>query len=129
MQFLLRQTALVILCGLLLMGCTVHPREPVGTGTFSHVSGRLAWTYPVAIDLAWSATLRALEQLKIQVQDKAVDGLGGTILAQRADQTRVSVTLEPVSKRATRVSIKIGAFGSREQSENIHAVIQQELNL
>jgi enoyl-CoA hydratase/carnithine racemase len=110
-------------------GLKIEADEPVGTGTFSHVSGRLAWTYPVDIHTAWPATLRALDKLNIQVQDKAVDGLGGTILAQRADQTKVSVTLEPVSKRATRVSIKIGAFGNREQSENIHALIRQELNL
>lgn len=129
MHFPLRQTALVILGGLLLMGCTVHPREPVGTGTYSHVSGRLAWTYPVDIHTAWGATLRALDKLNIQVQDKAVDGLGGGILAYRADQTKVSVTFEPVSKRATRVSIKVGAFGNREQSENIHDLIQQELEL
>lgn len=129
MHFPVRQIALVMVGGLLLSGCTVHPREPVGTGTFSYVSGRLAWTYPVDIHTAWSATLRALDKLDIQVQDKAIDGLGGRIDARRADQTKVSVTLEPVSQRAARVSIKIGAFGNREQSENIHALIQQELKL
>lgn len=129
MHFLVRQMALVSLSGLLLLGCTVHPREPVGTGTFSYVSGRLAWIYPTDIPTTWSATLKALEKLDIQVQDKAVDGLGGSIIAQRADQTKVFLTFEPVSQRATRVSIKIGAFGNREQSENIHALIQQELKL
>ena len=129
MKFLIRQSVLLILVSLMLTSCTVYPRTPVGTGTFSHVSGHLAWTYPFDIHTTWSATLRALDKLNIQIQDKAVDGLGGTILAQRADQTKVSVTLEPVSKRATRVSIKIGTFGNREQSENIHAMIQQELNL
>lgn len=129
MKPLIRQTALVILGGLLFVSCTVHPREPVGTGTFSYVSGRLAWTYPVDIQTAWSATLRALDKLNIQVQDKAVDGLGGGIVAYRADQTKVAVTFEPASKRATRVSIKIGAFGNREQSENIHNMIQKELEL
>lgn len=129
MHFLVRQMALVSLSGLLFISCTVHPREPVGTGTFSYVSGRLAWTYPVDIQTAWSATLRALDKLDVQVQDKAVDGLGGSIIAQRADQTKVFVTFEPVSKRATRVNIKIGAFGNREQSENIHSLVQQELKL
>lgn len=129
MRFQVTQLALVSLGCLVLFGCTVHPREPVGTGTFSYVSGRLAWTYPVDIQTAWSATLNALNKLNIQVQDKAVDGLGGSIIAQRADQTKVFLTFEPVSQRTTRVSIKIGAFGNREQSENIHALIQQELHL
>ena len=129
MHFLVRQIALVSLSCLLLFGCTVHPREPVGTGTFSYVSGRLAWTYPVDIHTAWAATLSALDKLDIKVQDKAVDGLGGSIIAQRADQTKVFLTFEPMSERTTRISIKIGAFGNREQSENIHTVIQQELKL
>ncbi len=129
MHSLMRQVLLLMWCGLFIVSCTVHPREPVGTGTFSRVTGRLAWTYPVDIHTAWSATLRALDKLEIQIQDKAIDGLGGMIQAQRADQTNVSIKLEPVSKLASRVSIKIGAFGSREQSENIHDRIRQELEL
>jgi hypothetical protein len=129
MHSLMRQALLLMICGALIANCTVHPREPVGTGTFSYVTGRLAWTYPVDLQTAWAATLRALDKLAIQIQDKALDGLGGTIQAQRADQTSISITLEPVSTRAARVSIRIGDIGHREQSEKIHDAIRQELEL
>ena len=129
MHIVVKQVSVWLICALFVVGCTVHPREPIGTGTFSYVSGRLAWTYPVDINMAWAATLRALKKLDIQIQDKTIDGLGGLIYALRADQTKVSVQFEPVSQRAARVSIKIGAFGNREQSEQIHNVIQTELEL
>lgn len=129
MPSLTRQALLFMICAALIASCTVHPREPVGTGTFSYVTGRLAWTYPVDLQTAWSATLRALDKLSIQIQDKAIDGLGGKIQAQRADRTKVSIQLEPVSTRAARISIKIGDLGNREQSEKIHDEIRRELEL
>lgn len=129
MPSLTRQALLLMICAVCIVSCTVYPREPVGTGTFSYVTGRLAWTYPVDLQTAWSATLRALDKLTIHIQDKAIDGLGGMIQAQRADQTKVSIKLEPVSTRAARISIKIGDMGNREQSEKIHQEIRQELDL
>ena len=114
----------------LLAGCTtVHPREPVGSGTYSYVSGRLSWVYPVPLIEAWQATLQALQELNLRVLNKTLDGLGGEIDAQRADQTTVDVDLKPLSDRTTEVSVRIGTFGDYEQSKNIHETIRTRLKL
>lgn len=122
----------VLSLGLLVLvaGCTtVHPREPVGSGTYSYVSGRLAWVYPVTLDATWQVTLQALQELNLRVLSKTLDGLGGEIDAMRADQTTVNVQLRPVSDRSTRVSVRIGTFGDYEQSKNIHETIRTRLKL
>ena len=114
----------------LLAGCTtVHPREPVGSGTYSYVSGRLSWVYPVPLIEAWQATLQALQELNLRVLHKTLDGLGGEIDAQRVDQTAVDVDLKPTSDRTTEVSVRIGTFGDYEQSKNIHETIRTRLRL
>jgi hypothetical protein len=114
----------------LLAGCTtVHPREPVGSGTYSYVSGRLSWVYPVPLIEAWQATLNALQELNLRILNKTLDGLGGEIDAQRADQTVVGVVVRPISDRTTEVSVRIGTFGDYEQSKNIHETIRTLLKL
>jgi hypothetical protein len=114
----------------LLAGCTtVHPREPVGSGTYSYVSGRLSWVYPVPLTEAWQATLKALQELDLRVLNKTLDGLGGEIDAERADQTAVNVDLRPLSDRTTDVSVRIGTFGDYEQSKNVHEAIRILLKL
>ena len=111
-------------------GCTtVHPREPVGSVTYSYVSRRLSWTYPGTLVEVWQATLKALQELDLRVQSKSLDGLGGEIEAIRADQTTVAVELRPVSDRTTDVSVRIGTLGDYEQSKTIHEAIRTRLKL
>lgn len=114
----------------LLAGCTtVHPREPVGSGTYSYTSRRLSWIYPVTLDEAWQATLQALQELNLRVLSKTLDGLGGEIEAMRADQTTIHVELRPVSDKSARVSVRVGTFGDYEQSKSIHETIRTRLRL
>jgi uncharacterized protein YceK len=122
---------LVLLASVLLVaGCaTVHPQDPAGTGIYSYTSGRLSWTYPVALEPAWQATLRALKELNLRIESKTLDGLGGHIEALRSDNTKVSLSLKPATERTTRISVRVGAFGDRKPSEDIHAAIRTQLQL
>lgn len=120
-----------ILIGILLAAAcsTVHPPGVAGTGTYSYVSGNLTWTYPTELERTWQAALQALEALDLRVQQKTLDGLGGYIEAIRADNTTIRVRMKPETTRTTTVSIKVGAFGNQEQSENIHKSIRAQLKL
>ena len=122
---------LVVLLGILVAtGCTtVHPPGVAGTGTYSYVSGNLAWIYPADMERTWDATLRALEGLDLRIQEKNLDGLGGRIVARRADETKIRIRLKPETTRTTTVLVKIGTFGSQEQSENVHKAIRAQLKL
>jgi hypothetical protein len=122
---------LVVLMSIILVtGCkTVHPPGMAGTGTYSYVSGNLVWTYPTDLESTWQAALRALEELDLRVETKALDGLGGRIKAIRADGTAIRIRFVPETSRTTTVKVKIGTFGSQEQAENLHKAIRAQLKL
>jgi hypothetical protein len=83
----------------------------------------------VPLSEAWQATLTTLQELSLRVLNTTLDGLGGEIDAQRADQTAVNVDLRPLSDKTTEVSVRIGTFGDYEQSKNIHETIRIRLKL
>ena len=112
-------------------GCTpVHPPTELGTGTYSYATGTLTWIYPVSLETLWPATVAEVTDLHLEVLSKHMDGLGGTIKTLRADKTEVNFTLDPVSTKATRLSVRIGGEEwHRKEAEHIHAKIRQRLGL
>lgn len=98
-----------------------------GVGTYSYLKGELEATYSVPIEEIWPHSVAALETLQLHIDNKHMDSLGGRIEARRADGTPVQVRLKPVGQRSTEIGIRVGTFGSREQSERIHNTIQKQL--
>jgi len=100
-----------------------------GVGTYSYIKGELQATYAEPLQKIWPKTVAAVESLQLTVDSKQMDALGGTINARRADGTEVKVQLKPAGDRSTIVGVRVGIFGSKEQSERIHAAIRRELGV
>jgi Protein of unknown function (DUF3568) len=127
-----RFAALFALFGIVLLitGCrTIYPRTPIGTGTYSYLNGELSWTYPVALEELKAATLAALTELRLPVHTQRIDGFGGTIEAVRGEQITVRLRLQPESEKTTRLRVRFGRLGNRQESERIHAAVRQQLGL
>jgi hypothetical protein len=116
---------------LALAGCaTVYPDTPAGSGTYSYTTGTLSWIYPVPLERLWPVTLAEAEALRLRVEHEAMDGLGATLEALRADNTKIVFTLEPVSPNATKLKVQIGGMEwHRREAERIHAGIRRRLGL
>jgi len=115
---------------LLTGGCTtVYPRIAAGTGTYSYISGALTWTYPVTVEELKVATLAALAELRLPIQSQLLDGLGGVIEATRGDQVTVRLVLRPETEKTTSLSVRVGTWGNRQESEHIHAAVRKQLGL
>jgi uncharacterized lipoprotein len=97
------------------------------TGTAAVLRGEHSQIHAGNYERVWSATLRTLDQMKIQIVDTEKDALGGTITARRANDTSITLALEPTGVDTTRVRIQIGAFGDRDASEAIQARIVSNL--
>ncbi len=97
------------------------------TGTTAVLRGEHSQIHAGNYERVWSATLRTLSQMKIQVINTEKDALSGTITARRANDTSITLTLEPTGVDTTRVRIQIGAFGDRDASEAIQARIVSTL--
>jgi hypothetical protein len=115
---------------LLITSCsTVYPRTPIGTGTYAYLNGELSWTYPVTLEEIKVATLAALTELRLPVRTQRIDGFGGTIEAVRGEQITVRLRLQPESEKTTRLRVRFGRLGNRQESERIHAEVRQQLGL
>jgi hypothetical protein len=98
-------------------------------GTYSYVTRELEVVYGIPLADIWPRTLAAVESLQLHIDQQHIDGLGGDITARRADGTPVRVELRNVGDHSTGISVRIGFFGDREQSERIHRTIRQQLGV
>jgi uncharacterized lipoprotein len=110
-------------CALMLVGAGAG----AGAGTVAYVQGEHSQVHAGNYERVWSATLAALSQMNIKVIKTEKDALSGTITARRADDTSVTVKVEPTGADTTTVKIRVGMFGDRAASESIQARIVSSL--
>jgi uncharacterized lipoprotein len=110
-------------CALMLVGAGAG----AGAGTVAYIQGEHSQVHAGNYERVWSATLAALGQMNIRVIKTEKDALSGTISARRADDTSVTVKVEPTGAQTTTVKIRVGTFGDRAASESIQARIVSSL--
>ncbi len=114
-------TILVIACG----GCAaLVVGAGAGAGGYSYIKGELKHTYSMPVKTLWPHTLATVNSLDLTVKEKYVDALGGKIEARRNDGTPVKVRLKPAGDGSTTVGVRVGTFGSRSRSEQVHSAIR-----
>jgi len=118
----------IILLLPLLAGCTaVLVGAGAAAGTVAYIQGEHSQIHAANYEKVWSAAVNALNQMNIRVIKTEKDALSGTITARRADDTSVTVKVEPTGADTTTVKIRVGTFGDRPASESIQARIVAEL--
>ena len=110
-------------CAVMLVGAGAG----AGAGTVAYVQGEHSQVHAGNYERVWSATLAALSQMHIKVIKTEKDALSGTITARRADDTSVTVKVEPTGADTTTVKVRVGMFGDRAASESIQARIVSSL--
>ena len=110
-------------CAVMLVGAGAG----AGAGTVAYVQGEHSQVHAGNYERVWSATLAALSQMNIKVIKTEKDALSGTITARRADDTSVTVKVEPTGADTTTVKVRVGMLGDRAASESIQARIVSSL--
>ena len=110
-------------CAVMLVGAGAG----AGAGTVAYVQGEHSQVHAGNYERVWSATLAALNQMNIRVIKTQKDALGGTITARRADDTSVTIKVDPTGTDTATVRIRVGMFGDRAHSEAIQARIVSNL--
>ncbi len=110
-------------CAVMLVGAGAG----AGAGTVAYVQGEHSQVHAGNYERVWSATLAALSQMHIKVIKTEKDALSGTITARRADDTSVTVKVEPTGADTTTVKVRVGMLGDRAASESIQARIVSSL--
>lgn len=117
------------------MGCGCAPLilagagAGAGAGTYAYIKGELKIEYPRPYESGWAATLNALRDRNITIEEKVKDGISGTVKARRATDTSVKVVVINKASGATVVKIRVGIFGDKEASMLIKKAIDRRLGI
>lgn len=118
------------LLAVLLSGCAaalLTGGAAASAGTVAYVRGEHSQVHAGSFDRVWTAAAAALKQMEFKGVVEQKDALAGTLTARRADDTPVTLKVEPAGGDATRVKVRVGTFGDRPVSEAIQARIVQNL--
>ncbi len=122
---------LFIFCVLLALGCdaslTVGNRTiGVSSGNFLYTDGFLTTNYSYPIDEVWKACEKTLADMKATEIEKNLKIASGTMSAVAQDE-KIQIAVEYVSKDQTSVSIRVGISGNNMASHLIHEKIANNL--
>jgi len=111
----------------LIQGCFVAVVGLAAGGTIAYVRGDLESVESQKLDAVYAASLKAMEKLDLAVTKKSKDALSAVIVGRDAQDKKVSITLKTVSDEATKLSIRVGVFGSETKSRLIYKEISENL--
>jgi len=94
-----------------------------GAAGVAYAKGELEQVHAAPYDRVWEAALAALRTLNIRVSQTQKDQVSAKAIGTRSDGTSVVVSVLPVTKETTSVRVRIGSFGDRPASEQIHGEI------
>jgi hypothetical protein len=112
---------------LLLQGCVVAAVGLGAAGTIAYVRGDLQAVESESIDDVYEATLKALEELELLPTRKTKDALGAEIVTYDAQDKKITINLKSAAEGTTKLSIRVGVFGSETKSRLIYQKIRDNL--
>lgn len=99
----------------------------VGTDAAVYSTMRL---YAVAgndVSSVYEASVKALEQLEVDISSKAKDVFSARIEGEAADGKDITIVIKPGKEDNSELSIKVGTFGNEHRSRVIYEQIRKNL--
>lgn len=111
----------------LVEGCMIAAVGLGAAGTIAYVRGDLEAVESKSLDAVYRATLKAVEELELHVTSKTKDALSATIVGYDAQDKKITIKLNSTAEKTTKLSIRIGVFGSETKSRLIYQQIRDNL--
>jgi hypothetical protein len=122
-----RFSNLVVIAFLMLTVCGCSRPNIVGTDAAVYSRGALYAVSGKDLNSVYAATVKALEQLEIEVTEKEKDVFYAKVVGEIADGMNVVVRMEPGDNNVTELSIKASTLGNEDRSRVIYKKIQEIL--
>ena len=125
-----RQVFLIVLLvgtAALVGGCVVAAVGVGAAGTVAYVRGDLQAVESKKLDVVYEATLKAIDGLELNVTKKTKDALSAVIVARDAQDKKITIKLSATTEETTKLSIRVGLFGSETKSRLIYQKIHENL--
>ena len=119
-------TILFVGTAVFIQGCVVAA-VGAGAGTVAYVRGDLQTVESKSLDDVYEAAEKAIKELGLNVTKKTKDAISATIVARDAQDKKITIKLSASTKETTKLSIRIGVFGSETKSRRIYEEIKKNL--
>ncbi len=96
-------------------------------GTVAYLKGDLEAVEAANLQTVYKATLKALDELELCVTRQSKDVLSAEIIARDAADQKVTINLKATTENTTKLSIRIGFFGSETKSRFIYQKIHDNV--
>ena len=123
----LLSTVLLFGMAFVCQGCMIIAVGVGAAGTIAYVQGDLEAEEHEPIDAVYAAALKALEDLELHVTSKSKDALAAEITTYDAQDKKIRIKLKASTDKTTKLSIRVGVFGSETKSRLIYGKIRDHL--
>ena len=115
--------------GLMLAVCGCGRPKLIGTNAAVYSGGKLYAVAGQNLNNVYDATVKALDQLEVEVIETAKDVFYAKIVGKIADGKTITIRMEPGEKNITNISIKASKFlsGNEERARVIYNKIKESL--
>jgi hypothetical protein len=110
----------------LIQGC-VAAAVGAGAGTMAYIRGDLETVQAKQLDAVYKAAQKAAEQLELNITEKTKDAMTARIVARDAQDKKITIKLAATAENTTKLSIRVGWFGSETKSRLIYQKILDNL--
>ena len=101
----------------------------IGSDAGVYSSGKLYAVTGRDMNAVYQAALRAMDNLEIEVTEKAKDFFYARVVAKGADGKTITIRIKPGEGEITNFSIKVGTVGDKHRSSVIYEQIRQNLGI
>ncbi len=101
----------------------------VGAGAMGWVKGKLEEELHVPLSKVHQASLAALEELELPIEEDRKDMLAAAIRSEFADGKRIWIDMHSLSESSTKISIRVGTMGDKTRSKRLLETIHRYLEL
>jgi hypothetical protein len=119
---------MLIAIGIFGQGCVAAAVGLGAAGTIAYIRGDLQSTEAQNIQVVYSAALKAVDELHLNLISKSQDALSAIIIARDAEDKKITIKMTASSEQTTKLSIRIGTFGDETKSQQIYQKIYNNLH-
>lgn len=118
---------LLLLCPLLVVQGCVVAAIGAGAGTVAYVRGDLEVVESENLNSVYKAAEKAIEELELAVSKKTKDAMSAEIIVRDSQDKKIKIKLSATAEGTTKLSIRVGLFGSETKSRLIYQQIKKNL--
>jgi hypothetical protein len=119
---------LLVSAAVSVQGCMLAVVGAGAAGTVAYVRGDLQTVESADIDAVYKAVLKAIDELELSVTQKTKDAMSAKVIARDAQDKKITIKLSATAEGTTKLSIRVGLFGSETKSRLIYDGIKKYLD-